>query len=196
MSAAISATPLQGASSTLCVKRVEAVFSRCFLESANTRLSGGYCEPLYQPAIKAGQLNVLRYREDFFASALHEVAHWCIAGSTRRLQTDFGYWYAPDGRNVAQQKAFENVEYKPQALEWFFARACGYNFRVSADNLDGCSAEQGPNDAFELRVLAQARHWCQVGLPPDAGLFFHALCREFGTDDNLSCLEFSLSDLK
>ncbi|MBE9537941.1 MAG: elongation factor P hydroxylase [Proteobacteria bacterium] len=196
MSAAGSVASTQDVSSPLCVKRVEAVFSRCFLARANTRLSGGYAEPLYLPAEKTGQMNVLRYREDFFASALHEVAHWCIAGSTRRLQTDFGYWYAPDGRNVAQQQAFENVEYKPQALEWFFARACGHNFRISADNLDGSAAGQGLNDAFELRVLVQAKHWCRVGLPPDGSLFFRALCREFGAEGSLNCLEFSLSSLK
>jgi len=180
----------------LCVARVEAVFSRCFLASANTRLAGGFDEPLYQPAVGKEQNHELRYREDFFASALHEASHWCIAGPVRRQQTDFGYWYAPDGRSASQQRAFENVEYKPQALEWFFSRACGHSFRISVDNLSPCGGDSAPDDAFEGRVLAQARHWCQVGLPADGARFFVALCREFGTQEDLGRLHFSLAELK
>ena len=101
-----------------CVERLEQVFMRCFGSSLCTRLQGGAAEPLYQPATLEGDYHVLYYRADYFASALHEVAHWCIAGEIRRQQTDFGYWYAPDGRSPAQQRAFERVECRPQALEW------------------------------------------------------------------------------
>jgi len=157
-------------------------------------MSGGFDEPLYQPAAGKEQSHELRYREDFFASALHEASHWCIAGPVRRQQTDFGYWYTPDGRSAAQQRAFESVEYKPQALEWFFSRACRHPFRISVDNLSsGCHST---DDAFERRVLAQARHWCLVGLPEDGARFFVALCREFGTQEDLGRLHFSLAELK
>ena len=121
-------------------QQLEAVFHDCFFEAFNTRLVGGADEPLYQPAALPGQAHLLHYREDYFASALHEVAHWCIAGERRRGLVDFGYWYAPDGRSAAQQRDFEAVEYKPQALEWHFARACGYRFRISLGNLDGIEA--------------------------------------------------------
>lgn len=180
---------------SLSVKRVEAVFSQCFAHSTNTRLCGGFDEPLYRPVSTGGQINELRYRKDFFSSALHEASHWCIAGPARRLQTDFGYWYTPDGRNRSQQTAFENVEYKPQALEWFFSRACGHRFRISVDNLDAGTANDSADNVFELRVLAQARAWCKKGLPVDAGRFFQALCREFDTAHELSALKFSLSEL-
>ncbi len=43
-------------------------------------------------------------RTDFFASALHEISHWCVAGKARREQVDFGYWYCPDGRDAMTQK--------------------------------------------------------------------------------------------
>ena len=175
---------------------LEQVFSDCFRDNSNTILQGGYSEPLYQPAASARQFNVLRYREDFFASALHEVAHWCIAGSTRRKQLDFGYWYAPDGRNESQQSAFENVEYKPQALEWFFAKACGSRFRISVDNLTPQDSQSVSNCIFEQRVIEQANHWAGHGLPIDGSLFFNALCRKFHTDEQLSQLHFSQAELE
>jgi elongation factor P hydroxylase len=123
----------------------------------------------------------LYYRSDYFASALHEVAHWCIAGERRRQLADFGYWYAPDGRSPQQQSAFEAVEAKPQALEWLFSLACGYRFRISVDNLGATQAGEHDTAPFRQRVLAQARAWQQSRLPPRAELFFSALSLEFGT---------------
>ncbi len=118
------------------VARLESVFRACFNESENTLLRGGAVEPFYQPAGGERSVNLLIYREDFFASALHEIAHWCVAGNARRRQRDFGYWYAPEGRSSQQQTAFEAMEVKPQALEWFFSKACGYRFQVSVDNFN------------------------------------------------------------
>lgn len=60
-----------------------------------------------------------------------------IAGEQRRLLPDLGYWYAPDGRTAEQQALFEQVEIKPQAIEWLFSKAFGRKFRVSLDNLTG-----------------------------------------------------------
>lgn len=174
---------------------LEQVFSDCFRKRYNAILAGGYLEPLYQPATKTDQFNVLRYREDFFASALHEVAHWCIAGDDRRKQVDFGYWYAPDGRNASAQTAFEKVEYKPQTLEWFFAKACGYRFRISVDNLDAQGCQSFDANAFKHRVVAQAQHWLAHGLPADGDIFFKALCKKFGASDNLSTLHFPLAEI-
>jgi elongation factor P hydroxylase len=116
-------------------QRLEEVFARCFSRRWRTRLVGGADEPSYQPATDRHALHVLHYRSDYFASALHETAHWCIAGERRRQLPDFGYWYAPDGRDQQQQLAFEAVEARPQALEWLFSLACGYRFRISVDNL-------------------------------------------------------------
>ncbi len=175
--------------------RLEGVFAHCFASSENARLVGGAAEPLYEPATSSGGCNILHYRDDYFASALHEVAHWCIAGPARRRQRDFGYWYAPDGRSPGQQRAFEQVEYKPQALEWYFARACGSPFRLSLDNLQGSSGQLPDNSDFALRVVAQARHWQQVGLPSRGELFFGALSREFGTGATVNALCFEPEEL-
>ena len=176
-------------------RRLEQVFTRCFAREFNTRLCGGAREPLYQPASEAGQMHLLWYREDYFASALHEVAHWCIAGVQRRQQLDFGYWYAPDGRSPEQQRAFEAVEYKPQALEWFFSLACGYRFRLGADNLGVPGGEMLDNSQFRGRVCKQALFWQRSGLPARGFVFYRELCREFANEVAISDLYFSEEQL-
>jgi elongation factor P hydroxylase len=175
--------------------RLERVFNTCFYTRYKTRLSGGAAEPVYQPGRVVGECNALYYREDYFASALHEVAHWCIAGTQRRQQPDFGYWYAPEGRCLNQQRAFELVERKPQALEWYFSRACGYRFQVSADNLELANAGLHDVTAFQHAVLEQALQWQQQGLPARAAVFYKALCCEFGTAVPAAQLHFSLAEL-
>ncbi len=171
--------------------RLEAVFQRCFGERYRTRLQGGAAEPLYRPAPRPGAEHCLYYREDYFASALHEVAHWCIAGEQRRSQLDFGYWYAPDGRSAEQQAAFQAVEIRPQALEWCFSQACGYPFRVSLDNLEGDDAARASEQAFLAAVIAEGQGLKASALPPRAARFFAALSEAFGTAVTLADLQFS-----
>lgn len=175
-------------------QRLEEVFARCFSRHWRTRLVGGVDEPSYQPATDRHALHMLYYRSDYFASALHETAHWCIAGEHRRQLPDFGYWYAPDGRDQQQQLAFEAVEARPQALEWLFSLACGYRFRISVDNLGapGGAPDTGP---FRQQVLTAARQWQRVGLPQRADLFFQSLAREFGTGLQLENLDLDLTGL-
>lgn len=170
-------------------QRLEQVFADCFAVGEKTRLVGGAPEPLYLPAT-AGQPEArLFYREDFFASALHETAHWCIAGVQRRARKDFGYWYVPQGRGPAEQAAFLQVEARPQALEWCFSAACGYDFRLSLDNLATPeNADQAA--AFAQRVVAEARRFQRDGLPQRAARFFAALAREFGTGVRIGDLCF------
>jgi len=130
-------------------------------------LEGGADEPVYRP----GNPHRICYTRDYFRSALHEIAHWCVAGPARRQQEDYGYWYAPDGRNAEQQAEFTRVEVLPQAYEALFCAACGHPFRVSLDNLDG---EAGDERDFAMKVHDKAlsllgnglperpRHWCQT----------------------------------
>jgi hypothetical protein len=177
-------------------KRLEQVFDTCFAKSFHTRLLGGADEPLYRPRSPGDALNALYYRQDYFASALHEVAHWCIAGEQRRQQLDFGYWYAPEGRSVKQQLAFEAVERKPQALEWYFSKACGYRFRLSADNLALTNTGAHDTGLFQRAVLEQALQWQRAGLPARAAEFYRALSREFATGMTPEQLHFSLEELQ
>src|SRR5690554_6527296 len=106
------------------------LFHRCFYHDYQTRLVAGNDEPYYQPASTSDDAHQVVFAHGFFASALHEISHWCIAGEQRRQLFDYGYWYEPDGRNAEQQAAFEHVERKPQALEWLFALCAGVPFQV------------------------------------------------------------------
>ena len=110
-----------------------ALFNTLFADQ-EVILVRGAGEPEYFPA-KDNQPARIEFAHGFFQSALHEQSHFFIAGEQRRQLSDFGYWYAPDGRTAAQQQAFERVEIKPQALECLFSLACGRNFQVSQDNL-------------------------------------------------------------
>lgn len=134
------------------------------------------------------------YRQDYLASALHEVAHWCIAGKARRAAEDFGYWYNPDGRSAAQQNKFELAEVKPQALEWMFSVACRKPFQVSADNLteDGLAN----NDIiFRLAVVDQARRWCLSDKMPVRGLQFLKALMDYYEVDARSTEHYQLKYL-
>ena len=149
------------------------IFDACFASSYRTRLQRGGGEPIYLPAKEKNDHHVLYFAHGFFSSALHECAHWLIAGEERRKQVDFGYWYLPDGRNSAQQALFQQMEIKPQAMEWILSVACGYKFCVSIDNLDGGSLE---TETFKLAIYSQVLHYVQQGLSSRAQQFRSALC--------------------
>ena len=171
--------------------QVIACFYRSFSASANTVLVGGADEPYYEP----GSPNIIYFREDFIRSALHEVAHWCVAGAARRSLPDYGYWYAPDGRDEAQQTAFFGVEVKPQAVEKVFCTALGIPFKVSVDNLS-VSLGDPAIAVFAAAVEEQFETMMINGLPHRAELFRHALSKLALSQDraqvNLSCEQTQL----
>ncbi len=136
----------------LSASAIERVFASLFATRHRTLLVGGGDEPLYEPPTTDAPGRIT-YRADYAASALHEVAHWCVAGTHRRTLLDFGYWYTPDGRTPEQQAAFEKVEVAPQALESLFADAAGVLFVPSADNVE---AGLGPSETF-LAALEKRR---------------------------------------
>lgn len=168
--------------STICWSslHLEQLFNRCFRDSHRTILVGGASEPLYQPPTEQEPARIY-YTRDYFRSALHEIAHWCVAGPARRQLEDYGYWYAPDGRTPEQQREFEQVEVYPQALELIFTAACGHEFRVSADNLNG----QAPNlSAFQQAVYEKSLELLRLGLPERSRLWTQALATHYrGTSD-------------
>ncbi len=160
------------------------LFNDLFRETYRTILVRGGEEPEYLPASSANGLAQIVFAHGYYASALHEVSHWCIAGEHRRTLHDYGYWYCPDGRTAMQQHAFEQVEVKPQAIEWLFSIAAGSDFHISVDNLSGAGAsdEQG----FRSRVLDQATNYLANGLPQRAQTFFDTLKYFYGTSENIS----------
>ena len=161
---------------------LQQLFDREFAETCNTRLQRSPDQdPVYLPADTRCPYHRILFAHGFFASALHEVSHWCIAGPARRLQPDFGYWYCPDGRNTIEQQDFERVEVKPQAIEWMFAQACDYPFQVSVDNLSGRSGDPA---AFKRAIHDQVLWYCRHGLPARAEQFRRALAGYYATNDS------------
>lgn len=148
------------------------LFHHCFYQDYRTVLVAGDDEPLYRPAATAHDDHQILFAHGFFASALHEIAHWCIAGERRRQLEDYGYWYEPDGRDANQQAEFEQVERKPQALEWLFARCAGVPFQVSVDNLGGIEVDR---EVFTAAVHDQLCDYLAHGLPARAERFARAL---------------------
>ncbi|WP_144394336.1 elongation factor P hydroxylase [Pleionea sediminis] len=157
------------------LKQLKSIFEALFFRTYNTRLLFGGDEPFYQAA-KEGEPAKIISREDYLSSALHEIAHWSIAGAERRQLDDFGYWYEPDGRTADQQSIFEQVEVKPQAIEWALSIACGHTFNLSADNLEEQAA---PSDTFRQAVTQQFLNYWHSGLPERAQCLFDQLVRTF-----------------
>jgi len=156
-----------------CVKHFAQCFDQYF-QSDNTILKPGADEPFYQAATATGQSSVIYSNQDFFSSALHEIAHWCIAGSERRQLDDYGYWYEPDGRDHQQQELFYKVEAKPQALEWAFSLAAGISFRISLDNLSNTTnnsnkaEKESEQEIFRDKVYGELRRYFELGFPQRA----------------------------
>ena len=157
------------------------IFNDCFELEYNTRLVRGDDEPIYLPADEHRSYHAIYFAHGFFSSALHECSHWLIAGEERRKCIDFGYWYEPDGRNAEQQLIFNQVEVKPQSLEWILSAAAGYSFQVSVDNLNGVVSN---TNEFKESIYQQVLVYKKSGLPKRAERFRRALCDFYGTSIN------------
>jgi elongation factor P hydroxylase len=189
------------------------LFNDTFFEEFNTRLIKGDDEPLYLPAnslpAQSSLTNSLAvnsllettassdvsrayhqiiFARGYYASALHEISHWCQAGEARRLLEDFGYWYKPDGRNELEQQEFEQVEVIPQAIEWAFNIAAQRKFHVSSDNLSGFQAD---TNRFRQRVFEQVQVFLSNGFPVRANQFIVVLAEFYNTPLPLTIENFS-----
>ncbi|MCO4836751.1 MAG: elongation factor P hydroxylase [Oceanospirillaceae bacterium] len=166
-------------------QKIITLFDELFAHSHHTKLVCALCdgrygeadEPVYEPANAVRSYHQLVFAHGYFSSALHEISHWCVAGSARRLLEDFGYWYQPDGRSALEQAEFEKVEIKPQAIEWLLSLASNTVFVASADNLSG---EKCDDLAFRLLLSAQARRYLAHGLPTRAALLLSKLQQTYG----------------
>ncbi len=167
-------------SDRLMAEAIGAAFAWCFYREFNTELVGGAPEPLYRPGSASGPAQLM-YREDFPASALHEAAHWCIAGKARRQQEDFGYHYIAGPRTVEQQAVFFALELRAQCLEKQFAKAAGMDFLPSADNFQAdLVAFSGQIQALEPELL----NWLDSSAGERARRFIACLQRRFGGQSN------------
>jgi elongation factor P hydroxylase len=152
------------------------IFDGCFSQDHNTRLIRGDDEPIYLPADEQEDYNRIVFAHGYYASALHEISHWCVAGAEL---VDFGYWYCPDGRDAQTQSEFEKVEIKPQSYEWMFCVAAGFNFNVSCDNLSGeCEPDR---IGFQRKVREEVLRMLEKGLPERPARFIRALQAYYNT---------------
>lgn len=173
------------------------IFDRCFAESFNTRLERGGDYPIYLPAfLQEGGVecerpyHVILFAHGYYSSALHEISHWLVAGEARRQLEDFGYWYEPDGRSAERQREFEQVEVKPQALEWILATAANFRYFASSDNLTG---NPGDNSAFKQAVYSQVKFYAENGLPKRAETLRQALSEFYGTPNKIELEKFDIA---
>ena len=169
----------------MLAEEISLMFNKAFGEKYRTVIKGAADEPLYRPASRDGGLHTIYYREDFPSSALHEIAHWCIAGRHRRTLDDYGYWYEGARDNKAQL-SFEHFEARPQALEWILSVAGNVDFRVSCDNFDVAEANL---NAFRRQVKLQVLELLQTGLPARAERLVDLFTRVTGTRN---CLDYEM----
>ncbi|BBB25731.1 elongation factor P hydroxylase [Amphritea japonica] len=155
------------------------LFDELFSKTLNTILVRGDDEPIYLPADSENPQHRVIFAHGFFASALHEISHWCVAGERRRLLVDFGYWYKPDGRTAEEQAEFEMVEVKPQALEWMLSEAAGHKFHFSADNL---GSDIGASELFKNKVFRQVQDYLLEGIPERPASLINAFQQYYGTE--------------
>jgi len=169
------------------------LFSDTFYKQFNTRLVKGADEPIYLPADENCAFHQIIFAHGYYASALHEISHWCHAGEARRLLEDFGYWYVPDGRDEQQQKSFEQVEIIPQAIEWAFNVAAQKKFHVSSDNLNGFQADTA---GFKSKVYQQVQVFLKQGFPSRANQLIEALAHFYNTPLPLTLESFTCDSLQ
>jgi elongation factor P hydroxylase len=169
------------------------IFGQTFYHQYQTKLVKGNGEPIYLPADDTNLDNRIIFAHGFYASGLHEISHWLVAGTQRRKLEDFGYWYNPDGRTVAQQKTFESVEVKPQATEWSLCVAAGFDFNASCDNLDG--EEEPDRMAFQHKVYQQVATFLESGFPKRTQQLINALSAYYQTTKPTSLEQFEFDGL-
>ncbi len=163
------------------------LFNDTFSEKFNVKLVRGQHEPIYLPADKQYSLNRILFAHGYFSSALHEIAHWLIAGEKRREQIDYGYWYHADGRNPEQQRDFEQVEVKPQAIEWILSQSARHRFSISVDNLNAEISDPNP---FKKAVYRQVMYYIENGLSQRTEKFRQALVKHFSTKAKMNAKDY------
>lgn len=156
------------------------VFNETFYSDYNTQLVKGDDEPIYTPASEEVPYHQIIFAHGYFASAIHEISHWCVAGRERRGVVDYGYWYCPDGRDKETQHQFQVVEIRPQALDWLFCLATDYPFNVSCDNLDGDF--EPDREAFKADVREEVSKMLETDdIPERAKVLLAKLNSFYGT---------------
>jgi len=135
----------------------------------NLSIQGGAQEPFYT-AQKLDVDATIHFRENYPRSLLHELSHYCLAGERRRALDDFGFWYSPCGRSEEEQRRFESVEARPQALEKVFCEIVGLKFSPSLDDFSGRPSSKAFHEKLNTAYLEMT-----TNPPPTAKLALDGL---------------------
>jgi len=160
-----------------------------YLNKYNAIIIGGFEEPFYKAPVKHKSAEI-QFSYDYIRSALHELAHWCVAGVERRKKDDYGYWYASDGRNQQQQNEFFQVEIKPQAIEWAFSIMCGVKFEPSIDNLHNSVIGV---DEFKNNVFDQLNYYLDIRFNPRTAELIHVLAKHQNITSPIKFIQNSIN---
>ena len=93
-----------------------------------------------------------------------------------------------DDELIQKQAEFENVEIKPQAIEWLLSTAAGFEFNVSVDNLNG---EQTCRFDFQQRVHQQVLTLINNGFNSRTEALLKALSHFYNTPWPMSAQQFN-----
>ncbi len=159
-------------------KQLISLFNNTFEEQYNVILLSDSDEPDYRPCNSDCATNVINFANGYINSALHEIAHWVIAGESRRKLADYGYWYEEDGRDSQQQMLFQQLEIFPQAVEKAFCEAMSRQFNASIDNLLSPS-NSVQRAQFEADIESKKKQLEIEGFPKRAEQFLGVLTKQF-----------------
>ena len=154
------------------------IFSDCFRNSYDTVLVAGDDEPYYQPDQAMSRIKWC-LRTAFLPQRYTKPRIGVLRVNSVGSSSITAIGMNPMGV-MQQQREFEQVERKPQALEWLFSLCAGFKFDVSVDNLSGVEVDRY---AFRKEVAQQLESYLETDLlPPRAKTFAKALCRAFNCE--------------
>jgi elongation factor P hydroxylase len=168
------------------------LFNSEFTQTDNTIIAESLDEPIYLPRDATHPFNRILYTQGSYTSVLHEISHWCIAGSERRLKIDYGYWYKPESQTLEEAELYKKFEAKTHGIEWIFSIAAGVPFYIIPNNLSaGFEVSQDLKEAVHAATL----NYLNSGLPVSAERFKQALLKYYKREAVFNRVLFKLENL-
>ncbi len=156
------------------------LFNTEFKDTEATIIAESPDEPIYLPVDESNSFNRILYTKDSYTSVLHEISHWCIAGSERRKKIDYGYWYKPGSQTPKEAELYKKFESKTHGIEWIFCIAAGVPFHIIPNNVAaGFEISQDLKEGVYAATLNYLNH----GLPANAERFKQRLLKHYQRED-------------
>ncbi len=134
------------------------------------------------PADAEVPYNRIVFAHGFYASAIHEISHWCIAGKARRELVDFSATgIARMGVMPKRKASLKMLKRSRRHSTGCSVLAAGYPLNVSCDNLEGDF--EPDRVVFQRRVHAQVMDYLANGIPERPARFIKALQNYYHTPE-------------